>query len=148
MKNLIRISAFILIAFLSSTGKATAQTGPVECKIVYGYDVAGNRIQREYKCEATWMPWDPGPSVHPILSGVYPNPTSGVLTGVFSEPIGGEAGSALVSVSTMGGIIVFQQEYTQTITSFTIDISQQIPGQYLLTVAAFNQVESYVITKL
>lgn len=149
MSNLINIIIVFTIVFICNTSKSIAQSGPVVCAVKYDYDVAGNRIKREYKCEATWSPTDPiGWSEPTIFTSVYPNPTTGVITGTFSTPIGGEAGSALITVSTMGGITVFQQEYNQVMSLVTIDISQQIPGQYLLTVAAFNKIETYVITKL
>ena len=148
MKILLRISFFLIVAFCANSSKSIAQSGPTVCKILYGYDVSGNRIKREYKCEASWSPLDPLPFTHTIFTSLFPNPTTGVITGTFSEPIGGEAGGAYITVSTMGGIVVFQQEYNQVMSSVTIDISQQIPGQYLLTVAAFGKVESYVFTKL
>ncbi|MDI9312710.1 MAG: hypothetical protein QM535_21050 [Limnohabitans sp.] len=147
MKYFIKITVIFVAAFLANATESKAQTGPLECKIHYGYDVSGNRIKREYKCESSWLPTDFGAS-HTIFTNVFPNPTTGVITGTFSEPIGGEAGGAFITVTTMGGIVVFQQEYNQVMSSVTIDISQQIPGQYLLTVAAFGKVESYVITKL
>ena len=129
--------------------ESSAQSGPVECHIEYSYDISGNRIQRKEKCAATWTQWDPLPwQDGTIFTTVYPNPTTGGITGTFSETIGGEAGSATITVSTIGGIIVFQQEYTQIMSSVSLDISQQIPGQYLLSVAAFNKVETYVITKI
>lgn len=149
MKSFIKITLIFVAIFLANATKSKAQTGPELCRINYGYDVSGNRIKREYKCENTWLPTDSAPwADHSIFSSVYPNPTTGVITGTFSTPIGGEAGSALVTVSTMGGITVLQQEYTEIASYITLDISQQIPGEYLLTVAAFNKVETYVITKL
>ncbi|MDI9312705.1 MAG: T9SS type A sorting domain-containing protein [Limnohabitans sp.] len=149
MEKLIKISLIIAVAILYNTTKGAAQSGPVVCKITYDYDVSGNRIKREYKCEATWSPADPLPwSDHTIFTTVFPNPTTGVITGTFSSTIGGDAGGAMITVSTMGGITVFQQAYNQITSSVTIDISQQLSGQYLLTVAAFNKVETYVITKL
>jgi hypothetical protein len=145
MKYLIRVSLFFLTILLVNNTHAVAQSGPVECKIKYDYDVAGNRIKREYKCEAKWMPWDPAPIANnDVLISLSPNPTTGSVTGVFSEA----TDYAHVVISTMGGILILDQEYHQTINSFTIDISGQIPGNYLLTVSAFDQVESYVITKI
>jgi hypothetical protein len=134
------------VVFLANLTESSAQTGPPVCKIHYGYDVSGNRIKREYKCERSWLPTDFGTS-HTIFTKVFPNPTTGVITGTFSEPIGGEAGGAFITVTTMGGIVVFQQAYNQVMSSVSLDITQQIPGQYLLTVSAFNKIETYVITK-
>ena len=146
MKFILRFSFFLIVAFCATNTKTIAQTGPPVCKIHYGYDVAGNRIKREYKCERSWLPTDFGTS-HTIFTNVFPNPTTGVITGTFSEPIGGEAGGAFITVTTMGGIVVFQQAYNQVMSSVSLDITQQIPGQYLLTVSAFNNIETYVITK-
>ncbi len=82
-----------------------------------------------------------------IFTSLFPNPTSGGITGTFSTPIGGDAGGAYITVSTMGGIVVFEQVYNQIMSAVTLDISAQLPGQYLVTVHAFNTVETYVVTK-
>lgn len=149
MGKRIKMGLLGLTAFLCYSGKSVAQSGPVVCSINYDYDVAGNRIKREYKCEATWMPWDNAPwQDHSVFTTLYPNPTTGVITGVFSSPIGGAAGPATLTLNTMGGITIFQQVYSQPMSSVSLDLSQQIPGQYLLTVMALNMVESYTITKL
>ena len=91
MKFILKFSFFLIVAFCAINTKTSAQTGPPVCKIHYGYDVAGNRIKREYKCERSWLPTDFGTS-HTIFANVFPNPTTGVITGTFSEPIGGEGG--------------------------------------------------------
>lgn len=149
MKNTVIITLLLLCAILVRTTESYAQSGPPVCKIHYAYDLSGNRVKREYKCENTWLPSDPAPWMEPgIFTTVFPNPTSGVITGVFSSSIGGEAGPAMITVSTMGGVIVFQQEYNYVTSSITLDLSQQIPGDYLLTAAAFGKVESFVITKM
>jgi len=146
MKFILKFSISLVVSFCATNTESKAQTGPPVCKIHYGYDVSGNRIKREYKCERSWLPTDFGTS-HTIFTKVFPNPTTGVITGTFSEPIGGEAGGAFITVTTMGGIVVFQQAYNQVMSSVSLDITQQIPGQYLLTVSAFNKIETYVITK-
>lgn len=149
MNNFIKITLIFAAAFLANMTASKAQSGPPVCKIHYGYDVSGNRIKREYKCENTWLPTDPAPwTDHTIFTSLSPNPTTGVVTGVFSSTIGGEAGAAYLTVTTMGGIVVFEQSYQQVTNAITVDITQQIPGQYVFTVAAFNKIESYVITKL
>lgn len=149
MKTILKITISFAAAFLTNASVAFAQSGPVECRIIYGYDVSGNRIHREYKCEATWTPGDEMPwTDHTIFTTLFPNPTTGIITGTFSGTIGGDAGGAFITVSTIGGITVFQQEYNQIMSTVTIDISQQLPGQYMLTVAAFNKIETYVFTKL
>ena len=145
MKSVFQILfLFALVSGLSFD--TSAQSGPIECKIKYDYDAAGNRIKREYKCEQAWMPWDNPPhNDNPILSSVYPNPTTGVVTGVFTEP----TANAYVTVTNMSGVVVLSQQYgQQMITTFSIDISMQLPGSYLLTISAFNKLESYMIIKL
>jgi len=135
-------AAFILL--LTIPCKTFAQA-PV-CAIAYSYDAAGNRIKREYKCETPPNPNDPQPwnSNSTILTSLSPNPTTGVLTGVFSSP----AGWASVTVTSMAGGIILQTTYTQTLSSFTINIAQAVPANYIVTVSAFNTTESYVIVKL
>lgn len=149
MKFLLKFTIFLIVVFCFNTTESKAQTGPEVCSIKYQYDISGNRIKREYKCEPSWVigdiiPWQN----HSIFSNLYPNPTTGVLTGVFTTPIGGEAGGAYITVSSMGGILVFEQAYNEIASSITFDLSQQIPGNYLVTVYAFNIVETYTITKL
>lgn len=148
MNFLFKFSLFLILAFCSTSTKSKAQSGPEVCSIKYQYDISGNRIKREYKCEPSWTIFDPPPINTSIFSNLFPNPTTGVITGTFTSPIGGEAGGAYVSVSTMGGIIVFEHLYSEIASSITFDISQQIPGNYLVTVHAFNTMETYTITKL
>lgn len=148
MKSLLKKTLFLIVAACATSNKSKAQTSTAVCRINYYYDASGNRIKRDYSCPSN-NPWDNAPwGENTIFTSIYPNPTTGVVTGVFSATIGGEAGSAYITVSTMGGISIFQQEYTQPTSSVTIDLTQQIPGQYLLSVFAFNKLESYIITKL
>lgn len=138
-----------LALLLGRSIDSLAQTSTPVCRISYAYDVAGNRIKREYLCESGTNPWGHAPwTDHTIFTSLSPNPTTGVVTGVLSSTIGGEAGAAYLTVTTMGGIVVLEQSCQQVTNAITVDITQQIPGQYIFTVAAFNKIESYVITKL
>lgn len=150
MNTQIKTILFLLFAITAINTQSAAQSSVEICRIKYHYDMAGNRIKREYKCEA-----EPDPSANvgnetgtPIFTNLFPNPTTGIITGIFSIPIGGDAGGAYVYVSTMGAIVVFEQFYSAIASSISFDISQQIPGNYLVTVHAFNKVETYIITKL
>jgi len=134
-----------LMIALSFGQRAAAQA--TICKIKYNYDAGGNRIKRYYGCDQT------GPGVidyfpDGVLSNLSPNPTTGPLTGTFTSPIGGNAGSATVSVVNVNGTPVLLQTFSQIASTFSIDISQQIPGTYFLTVYAFSKMETYTITKL
>lgn len=143
MQSLFRISILFCLMLGFSTLKSSAQ---MSCSLKYRYDAAGNRIKREYTCpsQSPENPETPVPWGDPILSTVYPNPTTGLITGTFTSPVP----AAGISISTMGGILVLQQNYSQTLSSFTVNIAQAVPGNYLLTVSALNRVESYIITKL
>lgn len=122
-----------------------AQSGPEICHIVYSYDAAGNRIKREYKCERTSGPSDPDIWRDPtIFTKIYPNPTTGVFTGEFSEPVS----EATFIITAMSGVVVLQHELTQAANSITFDISAQVPGNYLLHVWALGREESYTMTKI
>lgn len=145
MKSSIFSLCCCVLLSITTTG-SFAQSGPGECFINYEYDVSGNRIKREYKCQKEWMPWDLEPVTNTtgVLTSLSPNPTTGPVTGVFSEP----TNYAHVVVSTMGGIMILDREYHQTIRSFTIDISDQKPGNYLLKVSVFDRIENHIVTKL
>ncbi|HTN18625.1 MAG TPA: T9SS type A sorting domain-containing protein [Chitinophagaceae bacterium] len=122
---------------------AQAQSGSEVCSIVYSYDVSGNRIKREYKCESTRGFDDPDTIDPTIFTTLYPNPTTGVFTGEFSEPVS----EATFIITAMSGVVVLEHELTQTASSITFDISAQVPGNYLLHVWALGREESYLITK-
>lgn len=142
MKTLFK--AIVLCCLLYS-GKISAQSGPVECKILYGYDGAGNRIKREYKCAPTWTIYDPvNQQDYTIFTSLFPNPTSGVITAVFSEPL--SAASFLIYAAN--GSIIQSYNLTQQSTMVTFDLSAQVPGTYFLTVWALNKEETYTIIKM
>ena len=136
---------FLLIAgFMAMAASVQAQSGSEVCSIVYSYDVAGNRIKREYKCETPSGPEGPVIWNDPVIfTSVYPNPTTGIFTGQFSEPVS----EATFIITAMSGVVVLQHELTQTANSITFDISAQVPGNYLLHVWALGREESYIITK-
>ncbi|MBL7712939.1 MAG: T9SS type A sorting domain-containing protein [Chitinophagaceae bacterium] len=123
---------------------AQAQSGPEVCHIVYSYDAAGNRIKREYKCETPRGPEDPATwNDRVIFTTLYPNPTTGVFTGEFSEPVS----EATFIITAMNGAVVLEHELTQAANFITFDISAQVPGNYLLHVWALGREESYTISK-
>lgn len=133
-----------MLAILMNTAYSTAQSSPVTCKIRYSYDVSGNRIKREYGCEQAPNPGNPVPYTGgSLLRNLSPNPTTGMLTGVFSKPV-----SATVVITNMSGIIILSQHFPEPIPTFTINLAQAVPGNYLVTIAAAAVTESYTVTKL
>ncbi|GAA4454992.1 T9SS type A sorting domain-containing protein [Rurimicrobium arvi] len=136
------IKAIILFLSIFSFYGASAQS---TCKILYSYDLGGNRIRREFNCDAPPNPWDnPVRPDHTLLSSLSPNPTSGGLTGVFTDPVP----TATVQITDMGGAVYFTQTFTQTTSVFTMDISPAVPGTYLVTIWALGIVEGYTIIKM
>ena len=144
MKTLLKLLIAALVS-VATVSESKAQSGPVECKIAYSYDAAGQRVKREYACAATWTPNDPLPwQDNSVFTSLFPNPTSGVFTGIFSAPVS----SASFLISAMSGATVWQQTINQQMSSMTFDITAQVPGSYLLTVWAMDKVETYTIIKM
>jgi hypothetical protein len=88
MKICIRLIMLLFVSILTLIAKKTVAQSE-DCRIRYSYDVAGNRIKREYKCITISGPYDPGPETgNPgsVLT-VHPNPTTGVFHGSFSETV-------------------------------------------------------------
>jgi hypothetical protein len=140
MKNFIKV-CFVLIAILFAN-YSQAQSVEEVCRIVYKYDGAGNRIGRAYEC---FTPRDPSlPPVGYIPDEqvvVYPNPTGGIVNGVFNETT---TEMLFVSVYSVGGIRVHYESFQPQISFFTINLSHLIPGSYVLYMEwgsrSFNEV--------
>lgn len=151
MNTLIKVSLFFS-AILALHTKSMAQPGTEICKIHYSYDAAGNRIQREYKCEQPPNPNDPVDPAHPpdwlqpdgIISNIYPVPTTGIINLVFSAPVS----NAQIIITNMSGVQVLTQNITQQVSSTVVDMTALTPGTYLLSCFYQNTVESYTIPKL
>lgn len=149
MKIYMRAYLLLIWAILTFANRVSAQSGTEICKIHYTYDGAGNRIQREYKCEAQPNPNDPvnhTPGWLPdgVVSNIYPVPTTGIINVVFSAPIS----SAQIIITNMSGVQVLSQNIGQQVTTKVIDMTALIPGTYLLSCYYQNKVESYTIPKL
>lgn len=122
---------FTIIGIISvlSCNENYAQT--TDCKIVYSYDLRGNRIKREYNCTTPANPWDPATQTSgTLISTVTPNPTAGVVVVVMSDAVP----SLKVAVTDMGGVTVLEQNISQETITFPLDISAAVPGTYLVTV--------------
>lgn len=130
----------LIIFFLLGWGKSFAQAG---CKIKYDYDISGNRVLREFKCDP-FMPDPDTESPHSILTLVYPNPTVGVINCVFSTP----TAMAAFEITAVDGSLIQSYSLTQQSSTVTFDISAQVPGTYFITVWAFSKVETYTVIKM
>lgn len=143
MNSIFKITSLAIIALSVSSINSAGQ--PV-CKISYAYDISGNRVERKYGCVTPndnnphgTQPW----RENEVLLSLFPNPTSGGITGTYSEP----TANVYVGVSTIGGVKVQEWNFPQLMSFFTIDISAQVPGTYLLTVIASNKMETFTIIK-
>ena len=141
MKSLYQI-AFSLALVFFSVNKGFAQEN---CAIVYGYDVSGNRISREFKCFTGRGPNDPitQPETS-LISTLSPNPTTGVINVTFTEMLD----AAHFVITDVGGIIVLQHTLSQPATAISFDLSAQIPGTYLLSIYTAGLDETYTIIKM
>jgi hypothetical protein len=148
-----RILLFLFITSLLQTASSICNAQSIGlptdyCAIHYTYDNAGNRIKRYYKCVENG-PFEPStPATIPnggFRTDLFPNPTSGTLTGILTEP---SAEKIVVIVTTMLGGIVLQQEFLPPITSFTINIAQLTPGSYLVSTYMGIFVQSDIIIKM
>jgi hypothetical protein len=140
MRKMSLISVSLLLAAIHPTH---GQSGPVTCKIIYGYDLSGNRIHREKQCEAGWTPADPMPE-NGLLTSLHPNPTYGPITGLFRQTIS----EGDVNVYTLTGTSILQYHISQPVSFFTIDISSATPGCYFVTIEALGRTETYPVIKL
>lgn len=119
-----------------------AGTSTPPCIIRFSYDNAGNRIRRDYYCEAT-SPFDPvGPGGVSGTVSVYPNPTSGTFNVYLSV-----RQLATITVSNMNGqsVAAAQSPGGETV---TFDLSRQMPGNYIIKVVQGNNNQQFQITKL
>jgi hypothetical protein len=137
MKLIIVLTIFL---FVFNPIKSFAQPG---CKIKYEYDISGNRILRQFKCDPV-IPDPDEESPHTILTLVYPNPTVGVINCVFSVA----TAIATFEITAVDGSLIQSYDLTQQSTMVTFDISAQVPGTYFITVWAFSKVETYTVIKM
>jgi hypothetical protein len=143
MNNTMR-SLFILLLLLAC-GLARHANAQTVCGIQYTYDEDGNRIIRDYGCVTRPGPNDPAPVIDPtIVKSIYPNPTTGVFHAEFSEPLS----QVFFSITTIDGAMIEEREVAEEVNIVTFDIGAYAPGNYILTVIAGNEMESYTITKL
>jgi hypothetical protein len=138
-------SSFVSLLLILLSGMTAGAQIITTCKIKYNYDAGGNRIKRYYGCDQSGPGTPEEYRPDGILSNLSPNPTYGPLTGTFGTSF---RGAVTVKIVNLAGVPILQQTFTQVSGTFTVDISQQIPGTYFLTVYAFNMMESYTITKL
>ncbi|MGC4058243.1 MAG: T9SS type A sorting domain-containing protein [Chitinophagaceae bacterium] len=111
---------------------------------MYNYDLAGNRVKRFLNCDAH-NPWEnPASPAGPLIGSVTPNPTPGGVIVDLSSPVP----FLKFAVSDMGGSMILEQSINQETSSFSFDISSVVPGSYLITVWALDQVDGYTIIKM
>jgi len=119
------------------TIKAEGQTLPAgSCGIVYTYDAAGNRTQRQYVCNNGVM------AIKEILVGnqqiladeiqatevLYPNPT----TGIFNVKLTQSLNNAIVTISDVSGRLVMRKKENGNILNY--DLSGQASGEYIIAI--------------
>ncbi len=121
-------------------------------KVLYTYDAAGNRISRQYLVTANKSASDVE-SEEPqefkldkdsdIL--LYPNPTSGILNFEVTNQEMYKYAEVKVKIYSVNGSLIMEDEYKST--NFTVDISEQVNGTYLLDLEVNGKKQHFTIIK-
>lgn len=146
-----RLYLFWACLFVSLAGMA--QSLPANtCGIVYAYDAAGNRTQRQYLCnndvpgtnyvplDARAKALDKDPAVQQVAT-LYPNPTTGRFTLSFTKPLD----KALVTIVDAAGRTVQQGHYSGRTVEF--DLSKVAGGLYVLQILDGSNVITQKVVK-
>lgn len=142
MKRYIILLLFIVLVF-----KSYAQ------EIRYGYDAAGNRISRyvvETKASEDIEEFaDAEPQDFKLDENtdirLYPNPTSGLLSFEVINPEMQDNPEIQIKVYSVSGSLIREEEYQSA--SFTIDISDEQNGTYLLDMKVNGKQQNFTIIK-
>ena len=140
MKNLILLTCVILMGF-----KVSAQA------IGYYYDVSGNRVQRHViTLKSTVDTANDKQFQEFILDNkssilVYPNPTSGILNFEVQNPESIEEPTVAVKIYSVNGSLI--RDDTHHSNAFTIDLSGEDNGTYLLDMQVNGKKEHFTIIK-
>ena len=124
-------------------------------RIYIGYDANGNRISRTLivaKIEENSKPVDSTKSTEAVkeetdsfdntVFSVYPNPTHEKLTISFQNPTHGQNKASLF---TLTGTLLFQYDLTNK--TQDIDLSNLLPGVYLLKLSTTAETQVWKIIK-
>lgn len=132
MKKIILLFIILLVGGI----KLIAQSLPIgTCGIVYTYDAAGNRTQREYVCNNGLVAGQSNQTTDAASANdimkvdvLYPNPTTGFFTVKLFQPLN----QATVTINDVSGRIILRKIETGSILSY--DLSKQPSGEYHLTI--------------
>lgn len=138
MKQFLLLTMLLAAAF---SGKA--QTIPQgTCGVMFYYDGAGNRIKRQYICNNTLKAAEMASSEMSVKTeAMYPNPTSGPVTVVFTTPLKG-AKISLLNIS--GKEIRYMVEASNRL---QLDLSDVPDGIYFLRVTKDGRSSTRKIVK-
>jgi len=134
MKKII-LAVLILSASYSRTSAQSLP--PMTCGIVYTYDDAGNRTQRQYLCNNSPYAVTPGKlvvikeeetSLVKQVSTLYPNPTTGQFVIGFTKPLN----QAQITLVDAGGRVLLQRKVSGSRVDF--DASHFAAGVYQLQI--------------
>ncbi len=119
---------------LTFSSNLRAQTLPFgSCGIVYTYDAAGNRTNRQYVCNNFTGPKESASEMAAAgdiiqVDVLYPNPTTGYFTVKLFNPLK----KATVTITDMAGRIVLKKAESGNILNY--DLSRQPSGEYHLMI--------------
>lgn len=147
---LFHLALFILIVF-SAQGQV-----PLNHKIQYSYDAAGNRVKRTviHLISTPQDKWDPSASNQkeqkPIADSldnfqlsIYPNPTLGNLTLQASEL--DPENSPMIFISDLSGRLLLEQKFSELVMS--LDFSGYSNGPYILYVTIGERQKEWTVIK-
>ncbi len=121
-------------------------------KVLYTYDAAGNRISRQYLVTANKSASDvesEDPQKFNLDKDsdilLYPNPTSGILNFEVTNQEMYKNAEVKVKIYSVNGSLIMEDEYKST--NFTVDISEQVNGTYLLDLEVNGKKQHFTIIK-
>ncbi len=121
-------------------------------KVLYTYDAAGNRISRQYLVTANKSASDvesEDPQKFNLDKDsdilLYPNPTSGILNFEVTNQEMYKYAEVKVKIYSVNGSLIMEDEYKST--NFTVDISEQVNGTYLLDLEVNGKKQHFTIIK-
>ncbi len=133
MKKILFFISLFVFGSLYNQNLQAQSLPPGTCGIVYTYDAAGNRTNRQYVCNNFTGPGEIESATASTADVIqvdvlYPNPT----TGYFSVRLFKSLKKATVTITDMSGRIVLKKAESGSVLNY--DLSKQSSGEYHLMI--------------
>jgi len=135
MKKIFLLFVMLVAVFTITSAQSLP---PMTCGVVYSYDDAGNRTQRQYLCNNSPDAVTPGKLVVvkeaetsllvKQISTLYPNPTTGQFVIGFTKPLN----QAQITLTDAAGRVLLQKRMSGNSVSF--DVSRFAAGVFQLQI--------------